>query len=419
VYCDRARIRQVVLNLVTNAARFTDTGGITVAVTVDKGRACVEVADTGSGIAAEDVERIFEPFHQAIHGVWHDQGGSGLGLSISQQFIKSHQGRMWVESTPGAGSTFAFDLPISPPVAVEALPGRWIRSDWVWREDSFHTSQTGAADETRKPAFVVCDENGGLAVELSRFSDEIDVVVARDRAEALRIACKTPVDAVIVNAGKTDDSLRASTCLMGAGVAVPVILCGVPESARRAQDAGAIDYIVKPVSGHDLEQAMHHLGTPVTEVLVIDDDGDVRDLLTRMLYVIDDSMRVDTAGCGSQGLEKMQAKRYDMVLLDVILPDMDGWQVMARLKTNDVHKQRVFFVSAQDPVDQPPTSPELLVTLDSGFSVSKLLRCSIEISRALQSPDEAPGSASQRTIEAVPAWTGNVQRPAPAPDPLL
>ena len=119
VYCDKTRIRQVILNLVSNAARFTERGGITVEARHQGHDVLISVADTGPGIAPSDLERIFEPFYQSDNAQ-PGLGGSGLGLNISQQFIERHQGRIWVESEcgsayDGCGSTFSFRLPISPP----------------------------------------------------------------------------------------------------------------------------------------------------------------------------------------------------------------------------------------------------------------------------------------------------------------
>ena len=127
VYCDRTRIEQVVLNLMSNAARYTEEGEVTVAVAQQDQHVLVSVADTGPGIPQEDVERIFEPFCQGTSEIWRDKGGSGLGLSISKRFVELHGGRMWVESKVGVGTTFTFDLPISAPIAHISRPGHQIR----------------------------------------------------------------------------------------------------------------------------------------------------------------------------------------------------------------------------------------------------------------------------------------------------
>ena len=112
VYYDRTRIRQVVLNLVSNAARYTEKGGITLGAKQEDHHVIVSIADTGPGIAPEDIERIFEPFYQGM-GSRPDLGGSGLGLSVSQQLIELHEGQIWLESELNKGSTFFIAVPIA------------------------------------------------------------------------------------------------------------------------------------------------------------------------------------------------------------------------------------------------------------------------------------------------------------------
>ena len=123
IYCDPTRIQQVVLNLVSNAVRFTDLGGITLRIEEQNQDVIVSVTDTGPGIRPEDRERIFEPFCQGTLGPWQGRGGSGLGLTISKQFIEQHGGRIWLDSEPGKGTTFYFSLPTVEPVPHVVRPG--------------------------------------------------------------------------------------------------------------------------------------------------------------------------------------------------------------------------------------------------------------------------------------------------------
>jgi len=109
---DERRITQVLLNLVGNAIKFTETGEVRVAVTASDSAFCVSVADTGPGIAPADQEKIFEEFQQADSSGTRKKGGTGLGLAIAKRIVELHGGRIWVESSPGKGSTFSFTLPI-------------------------------------------------------------------------------------------------------------------------------------------------------------------------------------------------------------------------------------------------------------------------------------------------------------------
>jgi signal transduction histidine kinase len=120
---DERRITQVLMNLVSNAIKFTQAGSVSIRAKVEDGSFVVAVADTGMGIAAEDLERIFGEFQQVDSSSTRKTGGTGLGLAIAKRIVELHGGRIWVESTPGEGSTFHFTVPLraeSPPERAEA-----------------------------------------------------------------------------------------------------------------------------------------------------------------------------------------------------------------------------------------------------------------------------------------------------------
>ena len=110
---DPARIRQVLFNLVGNAIKFTDEGEIIVKAAANNGAYTVSVCDTGPGISTADQAKLFQEFQQADNSITKKKGGTGLGLAISRRIVEMHGGRIWVESSPGHGSTFAFTLPVT------------------------------------------------------------------------------------------------------------------------------------------------------------------------------------------------------------------------------------------------------------------------------------------------------------------
>jgi signal transduction histidine kinase/CheY-like chemotaxis protein len=388
VYCDRTRIRQVILNLVSNAARFTEEGAISINVATREQHLVVNVTDTGPGIAAEDTERIFEPFFQGTSEMWRDKAGSGLGLSVSQQFINLHGGRLWLESKVGVGSSFSFELPISPPVEHVAAPGHQIREDWIWREDAFRTSRAGLADQPRRPCVIVCDETGGLWPELGYYLDDVDFVQVGDLSEAKLDTQEYPADAVVLNAAASDDLLTlAEKACLGAQ-STPIIGCFVPARNERAIASSSIGYLIKPVSRAALEEAIRGVGRTVRRVLLVDDDPDILRLFTRMLHVCDERLEVEIASNGEQALDRLQSAPFDLLLLDIVMPDMDGWQMLERLRTDRrTEDLPVILLSARDPIDQPQMSNFLLAAIRGGISIRKLLRCSLELSALLLTPD--------------------------------
>jgi signal transduction histidine kinase len=122
---DERRLTQVLLNLVGNAIKFTDTGEVTIRVAAEDGAYSVAVRDTGPGISAADQEKLFQQFQQADNSITRKKGGTGLGLAISKRIVEMHGGRIWVDSVVGQGSTFAFTLPVrvERQVAVESADG--------------------------------------------------------------------------------------------------------------------------------------------------------------------------------------------------------------------------------------------------------------------------------------------------------
>lgn len=387
VQCDRTRIRQVVLNLVSNASRFTEAGGITVRVAEVDRHVVVRVADTGPGIPSEDVERIFEPFCQGTTAAWRDKGGSGLGLSVSRQFVRLHHGRMWLDSELGVGSVFTFELPLEPPLDHVATPGRWIREDWVWREGQFRTDRTGVSEQAGKRRIVVCDAGGGLARELARYQDHLEISEAMALSDVVRQATEYPAHAVMLNAAFSEE-LVAMVGQVSQGLPrTPVIGSLVAQPDQRAKVAGAIGHLVKPVTRATLASQLQRLEMPVRSVLVVDDDPEAVSLFARMLRLYDGGLSVLTASSGEQALAMLKNSPVDLLMLDIVMPDVDGWEVMRRISRDPtIECVPVLLVSAQDPADEPPTSDCLVVAIDGGLGISRLLECSLALSELLLMP---------------------------------
>jgi signal transduction histidine kinase/CheY-like chemotaxis protein len=388
VYCDRTRIRQVILNLMSNAARFTEVGGITVAITCRDQQVLVSVTDTGPGIAPEDARRIFEPFWQGLKPLWRDKGGSGLGLSISKRFVELHGGRMWFESRPGTGTSFFFTLPISMPIEHIVRPGHQLREEWVWREQAFKAGQPSSTDQLVKPRVVVCDETGVLYPRFTRCLDGVEFVDAGDLAQAERSLRECPATALVVNAAGTDDPWALIEAVRKRAAGTPVICCSVPRLTERAIKAGALGYLIKPITRADLESTLAAAGRPVRRVMVVDDDPEFLQLISRMLYACDNTLEVVMASGGEEALAALRSALPDLILLDIVMPGMDGWQVLEAMQADEEWRNiPAFFVSAQDPAEQPLVSEFLLATMNGGVSLSKLLRCSLGISTLLLAPE--------------------------------
>ena len=386
VYCDPTRIRQVILNLVSNAARFTEEGSITIRVDAQDQHVIVSVADTGPGISPEDAERIFEPFQQASKP-WRQRNGSGLGLSISKRFVELHEGRMWLESELGVGSKFSFKLPLFPLIGPSAPPQRWITEGWVKRSVA---PQLPIARLDQR--MILCDETGELYPVFSRYADRVEFVDIRDIAQVPEALQQSAAQAVVINTRSPDELcpliMQASERMPD----MPIIGCSLPPKTAHAAVAGAMGYLLKPIKRVDLEEALGAVDRSVKRVLVVDDEEDALWLLARMLRACDSTLEITTASSGAQALAELRGSRPpDLMLLDILMPDMDGWQVLA-VKAQDVAIRDipVTIISAQDPQDRPMSSEFVAATMGGGLSISKLLRCSRALSALLLQPDREP-----------------------------
>lgn len=385
VYCDRTRIRQVVLNLVSNAARFTDAGKILIRAQRQNGSVQVHVSDTGPGVRPEDRERIFEPFCQGSGDPWRERGGSGLGLSISKQFIELHQGRMWLESEVGAGTTFSFELPISPrPEPVES-PARWIDAEWLWHERTDRPALPAPSLDRR---LVMLDEAGSLYPALRPAGQNVELVQTRQLDQLAAALQESPAHVVLVNSATPQALWAAIEQVRPVAPDTPLVACCVPPSElQRAREGGVISYLAKPVTREKLAETVQGAAGPLRRVLVVDDDADTRWLLRRTLSAGGD-LEVDVAADGEEALRQMKVWRPDLVLLDIFMPGVDGWEVLRRKAADPALRSiPVILISGQDALAPAATSAGMLVTMGDGLSMGKLLRLSLECSALLLSTD--------------------------------
>ncbi|MCS7059770.1 MAG: ATP-binding protein [Anaerolineae bacterium] len=390
VSCDRTRIREVLLNLLSNAGRFTERGGTTVSVVhhPEANEIVVSVADTGPGIAEADKERVFQPFQQLDGSIRRRHGGSGLGLTISKRFVELHGGRMWFESTPGQGATFFFTLPLdtSPPPSNAA---RWLNPDWLALQHDYVPTTLPAL----KPRLMVVDSTGVLQRLLMRYLEGIEVVCAPDLSTALDELARAPAYMLIVNTLHTEEWLLQLGAADRLPYGTPLMVCAVAGHADVANDLGVSDYLVKPIDQEELLKSIERAigndshasasgGRRV--ILVVDDEPDARRLYWRMLSGPPHGYFVLTAEDARQAVELMRSQRPDVVVLDLVMPDVNGFQLLA-MKHNDPDLKSipVIVVSARDPAGQPIVSSAIGVTRSGGLSLHQLLGCIDNLSRLL------------------------------------
>lgn len=330
VKADPTRIRQVVLNLLQNAAKFTDEGTIIVKAirqfrTNGVAEVMVSVTDSGVGISPEDQKKLFQPFSQVDASPTRKAGGTGLGLSITRNLIELHGGHIDVISDVGKGSTFYFTLPTIAPTGAltpEVLP-----------------SQEQPVSNT-KIILAIEDEPQIISLYQRYLEPEgYQVIPLTDSTRAVLQAKQIKPFAITLDVHMPNlDGWQVMKALKSdpATRPIPVIFCTIVENQAKGYSLGATDYLMKPILGEDLVQALGrlHKEDEIKHVLVIDDDPDDLRLVERALQ-LSGRYQIRLAQGGQKGLEAMQRDKPDAVILDLSMPDVDGFKVIETMRTRE------------------------------------------------------------------------------------
>lgn len=409
IYCDQVRIRQVLLNVLSNAGRFTEVGGVELRAWHADGKLVVSIADTGPGIAQDDLEKVFLPFQQVDNSIRRRYGGSGLGLNISKGFVELHEGKMWIESSPGNGLTVYFSLPIHIPAASFGGALRWVHP---YAEYTPRTRPSLAPIPANRPRLVVLEAGGTLPRMLTRYLTDVEIVPTNCMADALEEAARLPTQALLVNDLAAGTDLQQRSGISPLPEHIPVILCSVPGLQDSAGLLGVADYLIKPVARERLLTVIQQVAPHAVTVLLVDDDPDALLMFRRMLASSGRDYRVLRAENGRQALQVLGEQRPDLILLDLVMPSLDGFQFLVE-KERDIGLRSipVVVVSAQDPQGQPIVSHTVAVTHSQGISVRQLLGL-IEATVHLLSPQPARLSLEHgEKIQPADGFADEITRP--------
>jgi signal transduction histidine kinase/DNA-binding response OmpR family regulator len=370
VFCDRTRIREVLLNLLSNAGRFTEQGGVEVHVSQEREDVMVAVSDTGRGIAAQDLGKLFRPFQQIDGSIRRRYGGTGLGLSISKRFIELHGGQIWVNSEVGQGTTFFFRLPMRPAALADGDYSRWLIPEWEYVQ---RTRRSTAPRAVIRPRLVVVEKGQALRRLLVRYLDGVEVVPATSLQDAVQKLATSPSQALLINELSVNGVLQ-DIRTVDLPYDTPVMVCSVPEAHPMADLPGMVDYLVKPISRDKLLAALERLEMHGKSVLIVDDEPEALRLFRRMLVSSAQGYRVLRARDGQEALHMLRLHRPDAMLLDLVMPNMDGFQLLeAKSQDPELRGIPVVVISARDPAGQPIVSSTLTVVKEGGLSARHLL----------------------------------------------
>jgi len=344
MYADMTKVRQILLNLLSNAAKFTDQGVITIHVSrhraPDADFFCFRISDTGIGMSAEQQMMLFQEFTQGSVGSKRKYGGTGLGLALSRRFCQLMGGTIAVESREGQGSTFTVELPANVITNTSDLFPQLLEQ----QPDAPLLPVRDNASAIQQSTVLVIDDDPVVRELLVRRLGDFDlqVATAADGKEGLRLATALSPDLITLDVLMPDmDGWAVLATLKSAPdtANIPVIMLSIVDEWKRAYALGAMDYLTKPIDTNRLVQLIaRHRHSRIIEhnadkgyVLIVEDDPMVRELLRRFLDQA--GWDVVEAEDGRAALTQIAHRRPSLILLDLMLPELDGIQVIDELHT--------------------------------------------------------------------------------------
>ena len=339
---DVTKLKQSLLNLLSNSSKFTEDGRISLIVERRGGTMRFVVADTGIGMTQEQLDRLFAAFAQADASTSRRYGGTGLGLAITRRLCRLLGGDVTVASEVGRGSTFTIELPVETAVPEPEDPG------------SVHAAV--AAQGGGPLVLVIDDDADARELVLRHLTREgFRVEGAADGASGLRRARELRPDAITLDVlmpGMDGWSVLTELKSDPDLAAIPVVMLSIVDERPLGFSLGAAGYLTKPVDrdvlSAQLRQVAPQSGAPV---LVADDDPDTRQLLRRSLE--QDGYRVVEAENGAVALARIAEERPALVLLDLMMPDVDGFGFLAALRAHgEWHDIPVIVVTAKVLTDE-------------------------------------------------------------------
>jgi CheY-like chemotaxis protein len=382
---DSKRLQQVLRNLLSNAFKFTERGGVTLQIGTAEGsplRAgsqwiAISVTDTGIGIPEDKQRIIFEAFQQADGTTSRKYGGTGLGLSISREIARLLGGEIVVSSTPGSGSTFTLFLPVEPPAShgnagagsFSKLNGDGVAqysssddsSGTMIRQPSAAMALSASLDDrhaitTGDRVVLIIEDDAMFAsvlLELAR-EEGFKGLIAMDGASALALAHRYKPHAITLDIGLPDMDGWALLDLLKHDPRtrhVPIHVISVDDQKKRGLKAGAFGFLEKPVDREALMGALNRtkefIDRPVKKLLLVEDDDNQRMSLSELMK--NEQVDVTAVGTAEAALETIQVRQFDCAIVDLGLPDLPGAELIERIrKTKSGEELPIVIYTGQD-----------------------------------------------------------------------
>jgi len=329
---DLTKVQQTLINLLSNACKFTQEGKITLRVdTSEPEWVSFAVRDTGIGMTAEQMAKIFEEFSQADASTTRKYGGTGLGLAITRRFCQMLGGGIEVDSQEGAGTTFTMRLPLQT-VLLEDEP----TADTLVRRPELAAA---GADRASQPILVIDDDLTVQDLMTEYLAQEgYTVITASGGEEGLQVAreqhpCLITLDVMMprMDGWSVLAKLKADPQLAN----IPVVMVTMMDNKKMGFALGASDYLTKPIQPDRLRDVLSRFhcadGVPCP-ILIVEDNESTRQLMRDIM--VNEGWQVIEAENGRVGLEMLQAHNPELILLDLMMPEMDGFEFIEHLRAN-------------------------------------------------------------------------------------
>jgi len=394
---DASRLQQVVLNLVSNAVKFTAQGSVSLTVREESGMVRVNIADTGLSVPAAEQKAIFDEFHQSRRTIERGYGGLGIGLSICRQLIELHGGTIGVHSSgeENSGSTFYFSLPAIAETSTQTV---------------LEPSQTVLilAEQDDPNQSKHCHK---MARHLEEQGFQVEVLSISQSPDWLDKIQRTPKGAVVIDfhlaehSGEIIETLKKNPHTQE----IPIIFYSLQEK-QNSGSVLALDYLAKPVASAKLAQILERYQFPVPEtkespsILIVDDDPAILDLHACLVRENLPKYRVECASNGHEALVMMQTHPPALLLLDLMMPGMDGMTVLKHMRADKrLQATPVIILTAQrlDEAEMASLNESVTAVLSKGVFTE--LETVAHLAQAL-ARNKKLGSETQRLVRKVMAY---------------
>jgi signal transduction histidine kinase/DNA-binding response OmpR family regulator len=345
VRSDPTRLRQIMLNLLSNACKFTENGSVSLSVARSREDGndwiSIRVDDTGIGMTSEQLGKLFQEFSQADSSTTRKYGGTGLGLAISDRLCRMMGGSIDVKSEPGVGTTFSVRLPAEQAGVPEAAP------------IEMAPTPAGYATERTNRVLVIDDDATVRSLMRRYLSREgFEVVTADGGREGLEFARDLHPSVITLDVFMPDmdgwsvlQAIKQDAELSR----IPVIMMTISDEKQKGFTLGASGYLTKPVDRVQLTQLLDRFKTMAgaPRALIVEDDLNAREMMRRLL--VGEGWAVSVAANGREALDRLTAERTDLILLDLMMPEMDGFEFLAEFRKNpEFTSTPVIVVTAAD-----------------------------------------------------------------------